>query len=52
MDIEERAENEIYLIEQDESMTTNEKRDAIREVKRELIEFMREREEYFGEDMR
>ena len=44
MDLEERAEHEIELIEQDETLTDKERSQAIRDVVQELREALRDQE--------
>ena len=44
MDLEERAEHEIELIEQDETLTDKERSQAIRNVAQELREALRDQE--------
>jgi nucleoid DNA-binding protein len=44
MDLEARAEHEIELIEQDETLTNNERQEAINDVIQELKEALRDQE--------
>ena len=44
MDLEERAEHEVELIEQDETLTSEERRRAINDVVQELREALRDQE--------
>ena len=46
MNLYDRAEREIQLIEQDESLTESQKREEIREIERELREIEREESRY------